>query len=113
MGLWDFSIGSILVLACLLSIGFSQMLGVVGLVVAPILCGAILGAANGLAYIKLRIPSLIVTVGLSLIYEAFSVFASAWAGTRLEMCIRDSHHCVQGRGRGLFRFGLRLGPRCV
>ena len=83
MGLWDFSIGSILVLACLLSIGFSQMLGVVGLIVAPILCGALLGAANGLAYIKLRIPSLIVTVGLSLIYEAFSVFASAWAGTRL------------------------------
>lgn len=83
MGLWDFSIGSVLVLSCLLSIGFSQMFGIVGLLVAPILCGAILGAANGLAYIKLRIPSLIVTVGLSLIYESMSVFASGWAGTRL------------------------------
>ena len=84
MGLWDFSIGSVLVLSCLLSIGFSQMFGFAGLVIAPILCGAVLGACNGAAYIKLRIPSLIVTVGLSLIYESFSVFASAWGGTRLD-----------------------------
>lgn len=83
MGLWDFSVGSVLVLACLLSIGFSEMFGYVGLIVAPILCGIALGALNGLAYIKLRIPSLIVTVGLSLIYESLSVFASDWAGTRL------------------------------
>lgn len=83
MGLWDFSIGSVLVLACLLSIGFSQTMGYAGLILAPIICGAVLGAMNGLAYIKLRIPSLIVTVGLSLIYESLSVFASDWAGTRL------------------------------
>ena len=83
MGLWDFSIGSVLVLSCLLSIGFSQMFGIAGLVIAPILCGVLLGAANGFAYITLRIPSLIVTVGLSLIYESLSVFASNWAGTRL------------------------------
>lgn len=84
MGLWDFSIGSVLVLSCLVSIGCARALGVVGLVVAPILCGALLGATNGLAYIKLRIPSLIVTVGLSLIYESLSVFAADWAGTRLD-----------------------------
>lgn len=84
MGLWDFSIGSVLVLSCLLSIGCSQMFGYAGLVIAPIVCGAVLGALNGAAYIKLRIPSLIVTVGLSLIYESFSVFASNWAGTRLD-----------------------------
>ncbi|MGI6756230.1 MAG: ABC transporter permease [Atopobiaceae bacterium] len=83
MGLWDFSVGSILVLACLLSIGFSESFGFAGLLIAPVLCGAILGAANGLAYIKLRIPSLIVTVGLSLIYESLAVFAADWAGTRL------------------------------
>lgn len=83
MGLWDFSIGSVLVLACLLSIGAADLFGFAGLIIAPILVGAILGALNGLAYIKLRIPSLIVTVGLSLIYESLSVFASDWAGTRL------------------------------
>lgn len=84
MGLWDFSVGAVLVLACLMSIGFSQSMGVVGLVVAPIVTGAILGLANGAAYIKLRIPSLIVTVGLSLLYESFSVFASNAYGTRLD-----------------------------
>ena len=83
MGLWDFSIGSVLVLSCLMSIGFADMMGIPGLLIAPILTGALLGAANGIAYIKLRIPSLIVTVGLSLIYESFSVFASAAFGTRL------------------------------
>ena len=83
MGLWDFSVGSVLVLSCLIAIGCSQMFGIVGVVVGPILCGAILGACNGIAYTKLRIPSLIVTVGLSLLYESFSVFASNWAGTRL------------------------------
>ncbi|AEB06478.1 inner-membrane translocator [Coriobacterium glomerans PW2] len=83
MGLWDFSIGSVLVLSCLLSIGAAQSFGYPGLVVAPILCGALLGIFNGLAYTKLRIPSLIVTVGLSLIYESWSVFAADWAGTRL------------------------------
>lgn len=82
-GLWDFSVGSVLVLACLLSIGFSQVCGVVGLVAAPIICGLVLGCVNGAAYIGLRIPSLIVTVGMSLIYESFSVFASNWGGTRL------------------------------
>ncbi len=84
MGLWDFSVGSVLVLAELLSIGFASTMGIPGLVLAPIVCGAVLGAANGIAYIKLRIPSLIVTVGLSLIYESLSVFASGWAGTRLD-----------------------------
>ena len=83
-GLWDFSIGSVLVLSCLLAIGCSQMFGIAGLVVAPILCGILLGFFNGLAYTVLRIPSLIVTVGLSLIYESFSVFAANWAGTRLD-----------------------------
>lgn len=84
MGLWDFSIGSILVLSELMAIGCSQIIGLPGLLIAPIACGALCGAANGAAYIKLRIPSLIVTVGLSLIYESFGVFASNWAGVRLD-----------------------------
>lgn len=84
MGLWDFSVGSVLVLSELMAIGFSQMMGIPGVLLAPIVCGAVLGACNGIAYIKLRIPSLIVTVGLSLIYESFSVFASSAFGTRLD-----------------------------
>lgn len=83
MGLWDFSLGSVLVLAELTSIAFSEMFGVIGLVVAPLLTGLILGIINGTAYIKLRIPSLIVTVGLSLVYESFAVIVADWGGARL------------------------------
>lgn len=76
MGLWDFSIGANVVLSSVLACFFSQMFGFAGLILAPILCGTLIGLLNGIIYIKLHIPSLIVTVGLSLIYESLSVFAT-------------------------------------
>lgn len=76
MGLWDFSIGSNVVLSSVIACYFSQKFGYVGLVLAPILCGTLIGLLNGIVYIKFRIPSMIVTVGLSLIYESISVFAT-------------------------------------
>ena len=41
-----------------------------GFVVGSILCGALIGLINGAFYVKLRIPSMIVTTGLALIYES-------------------------------------------
>ena len=76
MGLWDFSIGANVVLGSVLACYFAQSTGYWGVVLAPIVCGAIIGFINGIVYIKLRIPSLIVTVGLALIYESLSVFAA-------------------------------------
>ncbi|HCW79524.1 MAG TPA: branched-chain amino acid ABC transporter permease [Ruminococcaceae bacterium] len=76
MGLWDFSIGANVVLSSILACYFSQKFGYAGLIIAPIVCGTLIGLLNGIVYIKLHIPSLIVTVGLSLIYESLSVFAT-------------------------------------
>lgn len=76
MGLWDFSIGANVVLSSVLACYFSQKFGYVGLVLVPILCGTLIGLLNGIVYIKFHIPSMIVTVGLSLIYESISVFAT-------------------------------------
>lgn len=76
MGLWDFSIGANVVLSSVLACYFSQGFGYLGLILAPILCGTLIGFLNGIVYIKLHIPSMIVTVGLSLIYESLSVFAT-------------------------------------
>mgnify|MGYP000874954821 FL=1 len=76
MGLWDFSIGANIVLSSVLACYFSESLGYAGLIIAPIICGTIIGFLNGIVYIKFRIPSMIVTVGLSLIYESLSVFAT-------------------------------------
>ncbi|HCB90383.1 MAG TPA: branched-chain amino acid ABC transporter permease [Ruminococcaceae bacterium] len=76
MGLWDFSIGANIVLSSVLACFFAEKFGYAGLILAPILCGTLVGLLNGIVYIKLRIPSMIVTVGLALIYESLSVFAT-------------------------------------
>ena len=72
MGMFDFSIGANIVLSsilgCVLATNFG--LGYVGFVVGSIVCGALVGLLNGAFYVKLRIPSMIVTTGLALIYEA-------------------------------------------
>lgn len=76
MGLWDFSIGANVVLSSVLACFFADKFGYIGLILVPIICGTLIGLLNGAFYIKLRIPSMIVTVGLSLIYESLSVFAT-------------------------------------
>ena len=72
MGMFDFSIGANIVLSsilgCVLATNFG--LGYVGFVVGSIVFGALVGLLNGAFYVKLRIPSMIVTTGLALIYEA-------------------------------------------
>ena len=76
MGMFDFSIGANIVLSsilgCVLATNFG--LGYVGFVVGSIVCGALVGLLNGAFYVKLRIPSMIVTTGLALIYEAVAIY---------------------------------------
>lgn len=76
MGPFDFSIGANIVLSSVIAVTVSQHFGYAGLIIAPIISGTLVGLINGIVYIKLHISSLIVTVGLSLIYEALSVFAT-------------------------------------
>lgn len=76
MGLFDFSIGANIVLSSILACVFAEKAGYAGLIIVPIICGTLIGLLNGIVYIKLRIPSMIVTVGLALIYESLSVFAT-------------------------------------
>ena len=73
MGLWDFSIGANIVLSSVLACQFAQKFGYAGLILVPLISGTIMGLCNGLVYIRFHIPSMIVTVGLSLIYESLSV----------------------------------------
>ena len=55
-----------------LRIGNKFNLGYFGLIVGGILTGTIVGLLNGIFYVKLRIPSMIVTTGLALIYESLA-----------------------------------------
>lgn len=73
-GNWDFSIGARIVLAAIiagnLSVGYG--LGIAGFVVLSIVISLILGVIVGGAYRLLNIPSLIVSIGLMLIFESFT-----------------------------------------
>lgn len=70
MGLFDFSIGANIVLSSLVGVLLSRSMGYFGLIAGCLLCGALIGCFNGFFYSKLRIPSMIVTVGLMLILES-------------------------------------------
>lgn len=80
LGLYDFSLGGIMVLAGIIGgvIGLmgntiSPILGYVLMFITCIVVSMLLGFINGIVYIKLRIPSMIATVGLLMIYEIFAV----------------------------------------
>ena len=72
MGMFDFSIGANIMLSAIVGCVFATKfnLGYLGLIAGSILTGAIVGLLNGTFYVKLKIPSMIVTTGLALIYEA-------------------------------------------
>lgn len=74
MGMFDFSIGANIMLSAIIGCVFASSfgLGYFGLILGCVLSGLCVGLVNGLFYIKLRIPSMIVTTGLALIYESLA-----------------------------------------
>ncbi len=74
MGLFDFSIGANIILSSIIGCQLANTFGMgyPGLVIGAVLCGSLVGLCNGLFYVKLRIPSMIVTAGLALIYESLA-----------------------------------------
>ena len=88
MGPFDMSVGANIVLSSIIACNASVRFGYAGLIIAPILCGTLIGLINGLVYIKLHISSLIVTVALSLIYEALSVYATNGKNVILDINFR-------------------------
>ena len=74
MGMFDFSIGANIMLSAIVGcvLATKLNLGYFGLVAGCIITGALVGLVNGSFYVKLRIPSMIVTTGLALIYESIA-----------------------------------------
>ena len=74
MGMFDFSIGANIMLSAIVGCVMAQRfgLGYPGLILGCIITGALVGTLNGFFYVKLRIPSMIVTTGLALIYESIA-----------------------------------------
>lgn len=90
MGLFDFSIGANIILSaivgCQLATAFD--LGYGGLIIGSILTGALVGLCNGMFYVKLRIPSMIVTAGLALIYESLANYLAGGVEQTLPSSLR-------------------------
>lgn len=76
MGLFDFSIGANVVLSSIVGVILSKTFGYPGLIIGCVITGIIIGILNGFIYVKLKIPSMIVTVGLMLIYESLAYFVA-------------------------------------
>ena len=90
MGMFDFSIGANIMLSSIVGTVLASRfgLGYPGLVLGCILCGAIVGLLNGFFYVKLHIPSMIVTTGLALIYEAIASYIAGGLSATLPSNLR-------------------------
>ncbi len=84
MGLFDFSLGANIILSALIGCKLSSAYGYAGLILGCLLMGAVIGAVNGALYLKFRIPSIIVTVGLMMIYECIGVFMAGDTTNKLK-----------------------------
>jgi ribose transport system permease protein len=84
-GRFDFSIGSILILSTILgaNAALAWNLGPFGLLAACMVAGAILGTLSGLVYILLRLPPIVVSVGVAMIYEATGFLLNNGKGIRI------------------------------
>lgn len=72
MGMWDFSIGAIIFAADIIGGNIAQMLGfgTVGLILCVFGIGFLLCAFNGFLYKIMKVPSLVLTVGMAMLYES-------------------------------------------
>lgn len=85
VGNWDFSIGARFVLAAILAgnLAMNLNLGIPGLAVLSIVISLVLGIVVGLAYKFLRIPTLIVSIGICLIFESLTRIIYKGGGTHI------------------------------
>lgn len=80
IGIWDFSPGAIVnLVGCICGFYFNQY-GFAAMCIAGILGGIIIGFINASIYTILRIPSVVVTVGLLLIYESIATIYKGGTG---------------------------------
>ena len=92
MGLFDFSIGANVVLSAIVGVILSKQFGYAGLLLGCMACGALIGFLNGTLYVRLKIPSMIVTVGLMLIYESVASFVAKGKEQSLDKVLQGFGH---------------------
>ena len=71
-GRFDFSVGATLILSTIMGGGLALRFGLdaVSMLLLCMLFGVILGALGGLVYVTLRLPPMVVSLGVAMVYEA-------------------------------------------
>jgi ribose transport system permease protein len=84
-GRFDFSVGSVLILSVIVGGTLAKSLGggPVVMLLLMLAVGAILGAVSGLVYTWLRLPAMVVSLGVAMIYEAIAYGINDSKGIRL------------------------------
>lgn len=81
-GRFDFSIGSVMVLSNIIAVQLTQMwdLNALGMLAMFILSGLALGAISGLLYIVLQVSPMVSSIGVTMIFEAFTSILTGGSG---------------------------------
>lgn len=73
-GRFDFSIGSVMVLSTMIGADLAVKLGVgpIGMLVLFVITGLVLGCISGILYVLLKVPSMVCSIGVTMVYEALT-----------------------------------------
>lgn len=84
-GRFDFSVGATIVLAAILggNIVKDNKLGPAALLVIVVLIAAVLGLISGVVYVALKIPPMVVSIGITMIYEAIGLSFNRAKGIKM------------------------------
>ena len=72
LGMWDFSAGAVVVASSIIGANLMKMTntGIAGMFIFCVVCGMALSSLTGFLNNKLKVPMLVLTIGLIFIYEA-------------------------------------------
>lgn len=84
-GRFDFSVGSVLILSLIAGGTLAKDWGVgpVGLVLLVVAVGMLCGLVSGLFYITLRLPPMVTSLGVAMVFEAIAFSMNKGGGIRL------------------------------
>lgn len=85
MGMWDFSAGAVVTFASILGGGLAKStgLGIFGLIFFSVITAVVMTAFTAWFYSVMRVPSMVLTIGLVLVYETFPHLVYGGGGTLL------------------------------
>lgn len=97
VGMVNFSSGAIILISCILGYNLADLTGtgLVGMCVFMILIGILFGVISGFLYIKLRVPCMVLSIGLMLVYEAIprAIFPNGMAMSYKQTFLAMSPYC--------------------